>query len=133
MYGYDDEAYAAQMMLATYRAGMDVGDAYGDGDSSAVIGAAIEGVVGLATAGIAIGHQAKQAKSQRQHEAAMAKQQARLYELQAQAAAAQAAVPQVSGLSGGDNTLLFVGLGLVGLLVVVGGGGYYVWQSQKKG
>lgn len=119
-YGSTDDRYGAQVALTTWQEGAD----YGAVDPSA-LGAAVDGVVGLATAGIAIGHQAKQAKAQRQHEMALAKEQAKLVALQAQAASYGTAASDEGG-----STVLLV-LGGLALVLTVGAGGYYFYTKSQ--
>lgn len=140
-YGYNDDPIAAQTMLTTYRAGMDVGDlgnygifdklfkggaktaetASGAATSGGGAGIAVDAVVGLTTAAIGAGAALAQGKKQRDHEAAMMQAEADLIAQQQQLAAMQG--------EGGTSPWVW----LLGGTVVLGmvGGGIYLATRKK--
>jgi len=127
-YGYSEDPIAAQAMLTTYRAGMDIGDLGDAARANPVsegVGLLMEGVVGLATVGIGAGMQIDQANKARRHEANMVKAQQELAEEEAKLAALQG--------DGGGNDLLPWVIGGVVVLGTVGGGFYlYTRKGTKK-
>ena len=118
-YGYDDDPYAAQVMLQGYRP-MDVGDAYGVVPFLEVLGPILDATTVIATTGIAAGSAGAQGRLGLQAS-----------EAQAEVAAYQAQIAEQTQAAETERftTAAFYAAGVVLLL---GGGflGYKVWSTR---
>jgi hypothetical protein len=117
-YGYDEDAYAAQQMLTTYRSGMDVGDGYGFIDALVAAAAgATTAIVGAVNAGKERQHDVEMARQERKtldKQAELARIEAELAAFEAQRATAEQAgmVAMASWVGGGLLTVGLLGIGV---------------------
>ena len=123
-YGYEDDPYAAQVMLTQYRPGMSVGsieglasEPYGTANLGGFDAGALVGQLVDAGTGIAVGVMtSKQHKLQREAEEKAQRRQLRLEKERTKQAAAAAAAASGSASGGTPWGLVLGGLSLVAVL-----------------